>query len=73
MTCGADCSVKVWSVADMEAMLTFIGHSSPVMKMCKIGSSDTLATASEAGELAFWDLKLARELATSSQAHFGTA
>lgn len=63
ITCGADCSVKVWSVADMEALLTLLGHVAPVVKMCKAADRGLLATASEAGELAFWDLRLAHELA----------
>jgi WD40 repeat protein len=56
----------------MEVLLTFLGHSSPVVKMTKIGSSEMLATASETGELAFWDLRLAQDMA-STQGHFGTS
>jgi WD40 repeat protein len=46
----------------MEVLLQFLGHSSPVVKMSKIGSSQILATVSETGELAFWDLRFAHEL-----------
>lgn len=72
MTCGDDCAIRVWSVADMEVLLTFLGHTSPVVKMSKIGSSEMLATVSETGELAFWDLRLAQDMA-STQGHFGTS
>jgi WD40 repeat protein len=65
VTCGGDGSVKVWAVGDMEVLLTFCGHMSEVMKMCKTGDSRLLATASESGELAFWDLRLAQELAST--------
>eukprot|EP00892_Ulva_mutabilis_P011975 jgi/Ulvmu1/914/UM101_0023.1 len=73
MSCGADCSVKVWGTTDMENVLSLLGHSSPIMKMVKVGPSELLATASEGGELAFWDLRLAHELAFLSASHYSTA
>eukprot|EP00892_Ulva_mutabilis_P003746 jgi/Ulvmu1/1743/UM117_0020.1 len=73
MSCGADCSVKVWSTTDMENVLTLLGHSSPIMKMAKVGASELLGTASESGELAFWDLRLAHDLAQFSASHCSTA
>lgn len=66
MTCGGDGSIKVWSVADMEVLLTLCGHMSQVLKMCKPGAGQLLASASESGELAFWDLRYAQQLASSS-------
>lgn len=73
ISCGADSSVKVWGTSDMENVLTLLGHSSPVMKMVKVGVSETLATASENGELAFWDLRLAHDLALLSASQYSTA
>lgn len=73
MSCGADSSVKVWGTADMENVLTLLGHSSPIMKMVKIGPAELLATASESGELAFWDLRLAHDLALLSASHYSTS
>ena len=63
MTCGGDGSIKVWSVADMEVLLTLCGHTSQVRKMTKPSASHMLASASEGGELAFWDLRFAQQLA----------
>ena len=75
VTCGGDGSVKVWSVVDMEVLLTLHGHMAPVMSMCKAGDSHCLATVSQGGELAFWDMRLATELAStmSRTVHLGTA
>lgn len=67
MTCGADCTVRVWNTSDMEVLLQYLGHSGPVVKMSKAGSGDILATVSETGELAFWDLRLAHDLVRSVQ------
>lgn len=67
MTCGADCAVRVWSVSDMEILLKLVRHSSAVVKICNIGCSQVLATVSETGELAFWDLRIAQDLASTAQ------
>jgi hypothetical protein len=59
-------------LACTQVLLTFMGHQSPVMKMCKTADRNLLATASEIGELAFWDLRIAQELVSSAQANLGT-
>jgi WD40 repeat protein len=66
ITCGGDGNIKVWSVADMEVLLTLCGHASEVMKMCTLGAGRLLASCSETGELAFWDLRYAQQLSGSS-------
>lgn len=50
----------------MEVLLKLVGHSSAVVKMCKIGCTDVLATVSETGELAFWDVRIAQDLAIAA-------
>lgn len=62
VSAGGDGAVKVWSVGDMEVLLTLCGHSGEVMQLCKTAAGNVIATASENGELAFWDLRYAREL-----------
>lgn len=72
MTGGADSTVRVWSAADMEVLLQFLGHSSPVVKMSKLGSTEMLATVSVTGELAFWDLRLAHDLVSGVHGQHGS-
>lgn len=69
-TSGADCSVKVWSTADMEVLLTLLGHNYSVACLANAGDPRIIASGSTGGELAFWDLKFAEELAESSQPSF---
>jgi hypothetical protein len=53
----------------MEVLLKFKGHSSGIVKMCNIGT-EVLATVSETGELAFWNLRIAQDLACSKAVQF---
>lgn len=46
----------------MEVLLQFSGHNSSVVKMIKLGCTEVLATVSETGELACWDLRFAHDL-----------
>jgi len=63
---GADCSIKVWSTADMEVLLTLRGHAAPVTCLSLAADGGTLASASESGELALWGLQLVADLASSA-------
>ena len=65
VSAGGDGSVKVWAVKDMEVLLTLQGHTTEVLQIIAAGTGNVVATASEGGELAFWDLHLAAELASS--------
>jgi WD40 repeat protein len=65
VSAGGDGSVKVWAVGDMEVLLTLQGHTAEVLQISGAGVGNVVATASEGGELAFWDLHLAAELASS--------
>lgn len=73
MTCAADGSILIWSVADMEVVLKLVGHRNAAVNMCIVGNSDVLATVSEGGELAFWNLQIAQDLASSVHLRHGTS
>ncbi|KAL9644745.1 hypothetical protein ABK040_012399 [Willaertia magna] len=55
-TGGEDAIVKVWLVANEEALLTLSGHKSPVTCLTFNQGDDIIVAGSEQGSIRLWDL-----------------